>query len=1503
MSVTYDTLLSDTQLIQYTATAPNTNLYPDSNTIAITGPIWLPRVYGKDLTAFEIASSGKIAISLNDIHTVDISRSNYVNSSNYKNSIVSQSNYSLGLQANGGDVDIMLDAYSNEMRLYAASNISLTADSGNMSFTAANDMTVTVSNNYTIQTLSNVTINAAKGTALITANNSNLYVKLDNTNNNLTTYSSNNTFISACNAFNLNANSNINVGALGGDFKAYSDQSNMYLTLEKSTDNATLYSLSNIFLTASNSTTITSSSNVSLSAANGSFVAYSDSSNMYLNMDKATDNVTIYSISNVTLVGSNNTSITSKSNVSIGALAGDFKAYANSSNMYLTMSSATNNVNLFASNNFTVSVSNNYNTQVKNSLTQSTVLGDYLLYVNSSNMFMRMSSTTNNVYLFGSNNTYIGASNSLSISAESNMTVSTSNGSIALAANSSNMYISLDAATNDLTEFASNNLLLIASNDLNVNSQSNIYVGALEGSFKTYAHGSNMYLTLDRTSDTVTLYTTSNIFVSASNNYNLQAKSNINVNSFAGDVRVYANNSNMSLVMSQSTNNVALSASNNLNLTASNTLNVNAQSNIYVGALGGDLKLYSKDSNMYLVMDSTTNNISEFASNNMTFSVSNSLSTSVNSNYNITTTAGDFNLSANNSNMYVRMAAATNNVSVFASNNLSIGVSNSMTTQIQSNLNISTTGGSYNLYVNNSNMYVNMDSATNNTTVFTSNNYQLSVSNILNINSKSNINVGAVSGDIRLYAYNSNMFLTMDKSVMNTTLFASNNIFIGASNTLQMNTSNSILMGALNGDFKVYSSSSNMYLTMDHTTNNIALFSSNDTVLNASNNFYVYTQSNVLVSANAGNLSLYANSSNVSVVLDKTSNNLLQYSSNSIKLTASNSYSVITRSNVCLSGTLGNVKIYSANSNMSLVMDAATLNTTLNTSNNLSLSASNNYYVNAQSNIYMGAFAGDFKAYADSSNMYLTMDRGTDVVSLYAQSNMNLTTSNTFDLTAKSNIYLGALAGDFKAYADGSNMYLSLDKTTDNISMYAVSNIALTASNTMNVNTKSNLYVGALAGDVKVYANSSNMHLTMAAATNDVSLYGLNNMTVLASNNYTMNAQVNASLNANTGTMNIYSSNNMVLSASNNLTSSARSNVTFDATAGSFVANANNSNMYLIMDQPTNNVTLYGLNNMNVTSSNSFTLNAQSNIVTNALNGNFNMYSSSNFTLNADSSNMYLNMSAPSDVINMYSLSNIYISASNNFKAEASSNISLIASNINLLSHRDIVITASNNMTITASNSLTLSFGSLNTSTSNDQSFQAQSNVFFYINSASNPAEPIFTVQNDKVMIRGDIIVTGDINTSNIFSTTVIQQSLKISDKELVVANVGSNFNPADGPFDGSATNSGAGLRIDGIPTGFDSNIPQAYDKTFQWNYGNSGIGGLGTAAGLSNESYWQLKGGSLKMTHQKIVPSGGSNIIQEVSFGFRVNELDELEFTKQFYYTPSNGYITKRIARFGRIL
>jgi hypothetical protein len=481
-----------------------------------------------------------------------------------------------------------------------------------------------------------------------------------------------------------------------------------------------------------------------------------------------------------------------------------------------------------------------------------------------------------------------------------------------------------------------------------------------------------------------------------------------------------------------------------------------------------------------------------------------------------------------------------------------------------------------------------------------------------------------------------------------------------------------------------------------------------------------------------------------------------------------------------------------------------------------------------------------------------------------AYSNASLTTKEgSVSVVSFSNVSLEAQKGTFAVSVD-SNLF----------SLYAASNINVSTSNDLNVQSTSNILVGTVAGDLQITVNSSNMSLTMDHLTNDTSLFTSNNLNLSASNSYALNARSNVTLNASKGSLDLY---------------------------------ANDSNMYMTLDYTTNDVALYGQNDIKLTSSNTFTANVASNLAINTFGGELNAYARSNLNLYADNSNMYVTFNMPTDSITGYALSNITFDASNNFAINAKSNMSVTSSNIVNLAHFNASYTASNNLTVSASNTLTLAYGTLlNLVGAGDQAFTARSNIEFFITSASNDsASPVLNIAGNLVEVRGDLLITGSITTSNVFNTTVIQNTLKVADRTIVLADLGSNFN-FDGPYDGPTTNSGAGILIDGLPaivgsigSNINSNIELAYQKSFTWNYGTNGVTDLGGADTYSSEAQWQLRGGAFHIINSKV---NGTDV-KEVDFAFRIGSNDELEIIKKWWSTTANAYTTKRIARFGRML
>ena len=143
------------------------------------------------------------------------------------------------------------------------------------------------------------------------------------------------------------------------------------------------------------------------------------------------------------------------------------------------------------------------------------------------------------------------------------------------------------------------------------------------------------------------------------------------------------------------------------------------------------------------------------------------------------------------------------------------------------------------------------------------------------------------------------------------------------------------------------------------------------------------------------------------------------------------------------------------------------------------------------------------------------------------------------------------------------------------------------------------------------------------------------------------------------------------------------------------------------------------------------------------------------------------------------------------------------------------------------------------------------------------------TINASHTTFLGDVIIQGSLDT---LDTT----HLVVKDKIIFAAGLDSNAPQADG-----AANNKSGLEIYG-----DSTQP-LIEKSIKWNYGTSGVPGM-ASANSANDSYWEMLGGQFRMSYKK-------SLSDIVSYGFRINEKDELEFVK--YETNKNP---ARVAKFG---
>ena len=217
----------------------------------------------------------------------------------------------------------------------------------------------------------------------------------------------------------------------------------------------------------------------------------------------------------------------------------------------------------------------------------------------------------------------------------------------------------------------------------------------------------------------------------------------------------------------------------------------------------------------------------------------------------------------------------------------------------------------------------------------------------------------------------------------------------------------------------------------------------------------------------------------------------------------------------------------------------------------------------------------------------------------------------------------------------------------------------------------------------------------------------------------------------------------------------------------------------------------------------------------------------------------------------------------------------------------------------------------------------------FQVNVGSSiGGNPVFSVRNNTVQINGNMVITGVIETENTFTTN---RSLLVEDRNIYL---GMNSNLTNSNAGALASNSAnwikdtdyasdvnyqygysnapPGLILAGLPTGIPqysttSNNEFYLGKSFTWNYNQGNLTNIGsnlTTSAVPKESFWELKGGSFRITQPvNVTYDGSSNIsASNVSYHFRINAQSELEIIKVINTGGPNGTNNyARVAKFGR--
>jgi uncharacterized protein (DUF2345 family) len=602
------------------------------------------------------------------------------------------------------------------------------------------------------------------------------------------------------------------------------------------------------------------------------------------------------------------------------------------------------------------------------------------------------------------------------------------------------------------------------------------------------------------------------------------------------------------------------------------------------------------------------------------------------------------------------------------------------------------------------------------------------------------------------------------------------------------------------------------------------------------------------------------NENNVFLKMDSPSNNLIAYASNDMLLAASNT----------------------------LTLTAQDLAFNIESGFNL---GGNNLRFIATETATLEAQGGDLNLIGAGSNMYMIMNSNLD-----SNSSMNLEIYSRDNLTAS--------AATTILNTTGNTTLLILNSATSNVTINAADTIDIASSNALNITSALNSVTLSAANNGATITLDASSNITISAA-NAMTMTSDNTFTVSANSNMNVSSLAALSMtSADSATLSssnavtitsvnsttVTSSADVTMSANSNFTISSQSNMTMSSAAQLTLSSSNSAALY-----SENLVSITALDSINMSSSNNFTLNATSNITINSI--------SSSLDLTAANGSVYTSMNALDSTVYIGASGGMQVVTSNdtsftnaNFIVDVASNLSMAGSTVQLDSTGSMLLHASGsnmsivmdtttqNITVTAASAINqvslgafsvgagTSFGLSNTAgakiSTSDTVLNYQGTVHNFKDASGGT---IIHAESNLVRINGDLEIIGTVN-----STTYTVSNLTVMNKQVSLA-----YNSNDEPVTDGVANDKSGIVVSG---GCNADA-----RSILWNY-NSGIDFLGTA-NADSESFWEVKGGQLRI-------SASNNSIGDIAFGFRINQLGELEIVKK---TGANAF--KRIAKFGRTL
>lgn len=316
--IEYNTLLGDVN-------------YPDKDQVSIFGPIYVPRVYGKDLTAFEIASSGSVAVTLNDIHSFDLQRDNAT--SNVTLKTYDQDSFTINVENSKMTMDFSKVDGVETAKLYSFGKVGVEAggllqmEASSVTVDAVNGCDVTAKN-ASVVTSSNILLTGQEGFVKLSASNASS--TLDLANQDISMFAQHDISAKAENDVFVAATKNVKVTASNESLELSAQSGQMKLKLDHLSSNISLEGAKNLDVLLSKKIDIKSAvDSIFLSAA---------SEKVKVSLDAATSNLSLLADKDVSVVAHQAMSLSADATYSV--LAGGAASVTTASTLALSASNA-----------------------------------------------------------------------------------------------------------------------------------------------------------------------------------------------------------------------------------------------------------------------------------------------------------------------------------------------------------------------------------------------------------------------------------------------------------------------------------------------------------------------------------------------------------------------------------------------------------------------------------------------------------------------------------------------------------------------------------------------------------------------------------------------------------------------------------------------------------------------------------------------------------------------------------------------------------------------------------------------------------------------------------------------------------------------------------------------------------------------------------------------------------------------------------------------------------